>query len=213
MIGKITTVLAKKEAEAYRAQGLHNEARQLFIDLLTGSPSIDPSIRSAIESQIKDIDQHIKTATSQKRRPPTAQEIATLRDSWGPQASATDTLVCAQAFFQVSAFGEALAEFQKLLRRDKIKKEYVTVAADCLVKLHTPDQIVAAIVEMIREITQKPKTILAIIMAMAKHIQSKGHDAHALALFEHLHKIPGLAEAMQERIDQIHERQKKPDQE
>lgn len=209
MIGKITTVLAKKEAEAYRAQGLHNEARQLFIDLLTGSPSIDPSIRTAIESQIKDIDQHINTAAGQQRRPPTAQEIATLRDSWGTQASATDILVCAQAFYQVGAFEEALAEFHKLLRHHKIKKEYIKIAADCLQKLHPPDQLLAAVVAMAREISQNRKMILAIILTMAKQMQANGHTPHALVLFEHLHKVPGLSQAMQARIDQIRQQQKR----
>ena len=60
MKGKITTLLTKKEAEIYQAQGLHEEARKLYDGLLETSPTIDPGLKSMVESKIQGITQELR---------------------------------------------------------------------------------------------------------------------------------------------------------
>lgn len=206
MIGKITAVLAKKEAEAYRSQGLHCEAKNLYIDLLSSSPNIAPSIRSAIQSQIQDIDQEIESTATTPRRQITKEEIVTMRDGWGDSATETDTLICAQAFYQIGAFDQAMEELVKLLATLPIKKQYVTLAADCLTRLHPPKALPDIVAQTVARIGQPHKMAIAIKVAMAKHMESQGNKDHALALYTHLKQVPGLADGVQEHIDRLRQK-------
>lgn len=203
MAGKITTVLAKKEAEAYRSQGLHREAVKLYKELLATSPNINPEIRAALESRLHGLKEEMTHAAQHRHKSLTPSEIACIRDGWGDKATEIDALVCAQAFAQVGAHTEALTELRKLLARGRLKKIYLAAAADCFVQLHAPE-IVADAIEQWTQATGHPlKTILAMQLAMAKHMASRQHLHHALALFRHLHRIPSLAAAMQANIDDL----------
>ena len=75
MVGKITTVLIKKEAEAYRVQGLHQEALSLYDHLLSSSPNIDPALKEAIKSQIEGICEDLQTFASQRSQPLSINEV------------------------------------------------------------------------------------------------------------------------------------------
>lgn len=199
-MGKLTTVLAKREAETYLAQGLHQEAIKLYDRLLATSPHIDPAIKSAIEAQREKIEADLKQSTVQKNRPLTAAEIGRIRDGWGTGATETDTLVCAQAFVQIGAFSEALEEFCTLVSQGGLKKIYVHAMAHCLAGLYAPDTLAPAAQHLAKRLTTDPKTTLAIQVTMARHMAAQCHTAHARALFGHLAKIPALASAMQTEL-------------
>jgi tetratricopeptide (TPR) repeat protein len=203
MAGKITTVLAKKEAEAYRSQGLHQEAMNLFAGLLASSSRMDPAIEEAIQSQIQGIRQEMKTTDAQRQRALTPAEIRRIRDGWGTQATEADTLVCAQAFLQIGSYSEALGELRKLLQGNAPKRIHIAAAADCLVRMHQPELLAQAAELLAREISPETKTAWAAQLVMAKHMEADHHDHHALALYRHLAAVPALAAAIQPRIDAV----------
>lgn len=203
MAGKITTVLAKKEAEAYRDQGLHQEAMNLFAGLLASSSRMDPAIEEAIQSQIQGIRQEMQTTDAQRKRALTPAEIRRIRDGWGARATETDTLVCAQAFLQLGSYDEALGELKKLLHGNSPKRIHIEAAADCLVRMNTPDLLAQAAEQLAQEISPEPKTAWAAQLVMAKHMEAHHHDNHALALYQHLAAVPTLAAAIQPRIDAL----------
>jgi hypothetical protein len=203
MAGKITTVLAKKEAEAYRSQGLHQEAMNLFAGLLASSSRMDPAIEEAIQSQIQGIRQEMKTTDAQRQRALTPAEIRRIRDGWGTQATEADTLVCAQAFLQIGSYSEALGELKKLLQGNAPKRIHIAAAADCLVRMHQPELLAQAAELLARDISPETKTAWAAQLVMAKHMEADHHDHHALALYRHLAAVPALAAAIQPRIDTL----------
>jgi hypothetical protein len=200
MVGKITTVLAKKEAEAYCAQGLHQEAMNLFSGLLASSRKMDPAIEAAIKSQLQGIREEMQDADAHRRRALCPEEIRRIRDGWGENATETDTLVCAQAFYQLGSYGEALWELKKLLQGRNSKRIHITAAADCLMQLHLPEQLPVAAEAFVRELHADDKAVWAMLVVMAKHMESAHHKAHALALYLHLALIPELAPSLQPRI-------------
>ena len=118
MAGKITTVLAKKEAEVYRAQGLHKEALKLYSRLLSSTPHIDPAIKTAIQSQMEGIHKELGDFSSEREQPLSAMEISRIKKGWSHNASQADILVCAHAFCQVGVYEEALKEIkEKYIKR------------------------------------------------------------------------------------------------
>jgi tetratricopeptide (TPR) repeat protein len=203
MVGKLTTVLAKKEAEAYCAQGLHQEAVTIFSDLLASAKQMDPAIQASISAQLQGIRQAMDARDTRPRRPMSPEEIRRIRDGWGDKATATNTLVCAQAFYQLGAYDEALRELKRLLQSRGAKRIHITAAADCLVRLYLPEHLPAAAEELVKAMRADQKTIWAALVVMAKHVEANHHKEHALALYLHLALIPELAKALQPRIEAL----------
>ena len=200
MVGKITTVLAKKEAEAYCAQGLHQEAVNLFSGLLASAEQMDPRIQATIKTQLQDIRQQMQASNTQRQRALSPEEIRRIRDGWGDTATETDSLVCAQAFFHLGSYAEALSELMKLLQSRNTKRIYITAAADCLVRLHLPERLPAAAEALVKMMRTDHKKILAALVVMAKHMEANHHKDHALALYLHLALVPELSGTLQPRI-------------
>ena len=185
-MGKFSTILTKQEAEAYRAQGLHQEAMRLYDQLLSSSPHIDAGIRTSIHARIQDLEKEMQTAAAQRERAMTAEEITRIRNGWGNQASETDIWVCGQSFFNIGAFTEALAEFDHLLRSAGLKTIYIHAAAECLAELHAPSALPGVAEAMARTWSHDPKHILSCQMIMVKHLQTRGLTDHARSFYLHL---------------------------
>lgn len=203
MLGKITTILAKKEAEAYRSQGLHKEAAKLFKNLLADNPGIDQGIRTAIETQLRGIQAEMADVDQERERSLSPQEIARIRDGWGESVSEADLLVCAQAFAKIGAHKEALAELHKLLSKGHLKKIYLIAAADSFVELHPPKFVAKAAAQWTQSTGQPRKAVVAMQLAMAKQMEARRKWRHALAIYHLLHRIPALAPYMKPRIDNL----------
>ncbi len=203
MVGKITTVLVKREAEAYCAQGLHQEAMNLFSGLLASAKEMDPAIQAAIKAQLQGIRQEMQATQAERQRTLCPEEIRRIRDGWGDQATETDTLVCAQAFYQLGSYGEALHELKKLLRSPTAKRIHITAAADCLARLHLPEQFPAAAQALAGEMRADGKAVWAALLVMAKHLEASHRREHALALYLHLALVPELSASLQARIDTL----------
>ncbi len=200
MAGKITTVLTKKEAETYQAQGLHKEAQKLYDRLLASSPNIDPELKSAVQSQIQGINQELEHAATRSNRPLSAKEIIRMRKDWGEKATAPDIQVCAQAFIQIGSYDEALKEFKNLLHRTGVKKNYINAIAICLVHLHKPRNLPLAAEKLAKEVSKTSKIFLAMQLALAKQMEARQYMDHALAMYEYMRKYPKLSAGLGKRI-------------
>lgn len=203
MVGKITAVLAKKEAEAYSSQGLHHEAINLYRDLLSASPNTDPAIERAIQSQIQDLNEEMAETDAGKGGPLSHEEIARIRQGWGTSATPTDILVCAHAFYQIGSYADALKEFTFLLKSAGLKKAYVHGVADCLACLHSPEEMVTEAARLTKTISSQPKSALAALLAMAKYLAYGQHNVHAIALFKYLKQHPALASMADEYLSKL----------
>lgn len=206
MVGKITAILAKKEAEAYSSQGLHHEAITLYQDLLSASPNIDPAIKKAIQTQIQGLNDDMAATNAAKDGPLSHEEIKRIRRGWGTNATPTDILVCANAFYQVGSYADALEEYHHLLKTTGLKKAYIHGAADCLAGMHPPVKMTAEAVRMTQEVADEPKAALAALLAMAKHLACSTHRAHAVAVFDHLKQYsqyPALAKMADDYLSKL----------
>lgn len=200
MSGKITALLTKKEAEVYRAQGLFEEARKLYGQLLDSSPNIDPELKSAVESKIQGINQELGESKTRKPCQLTPAEVCYMRKGWDDNATAPDMLVCAQAFIQIGAYDEALKEYKNLIHNTGVKKSYLEPIALCLVHLHAPQQLPFALEQLARAVTESSKIFLAIQVALAKQIAVHHYNDHALAIYKYMRKYAQLSAWLEPRI-------------
>lgn len=186
MKGKITTVLTKKEAEIYRAQGLHEEARKLYDGLLSSSPNIDPDLRSAVQSKIRQINQELGQSATPSARESTGAEILHIKNCSEEKASAPDMLICAQALLEIGSYEDALVEYVNLINLTGVKKSYMDPIARCLVHLHQPQLLPIAAEQLAKGVCKSAKICLAMQLSLAKQMATHQYIDHALAMYTYM---------------------------
>lgn len=205
MAGKLTTVLAKKEAEAYCSQGLHQEALRLYQNLLSSSPNLADAFKSAIQGQVNAIKTKLDDLAPQEHQMLSAPEIRRIRKGWGANATESDILVCAQAFCQVGHYQDALSEVAKLLQKGGRIENAVGIFAECLVHLRTPEQLIKIIGPMGKKIIDELKTRCRFFLLLTEEMVRRKHLHHALALYTHLQKDPVICQKAPQRLAAISE--------
>jgi tetratricopeptide (TPR) repeat protein len=203
MIGKITTVLVKKEAEAYRAQGLHKEAIALYDQLIDTCPNIDPELKTAIRNEAENISEEMHSFFAQRDKQLSADEIKRIKEGWGQQASQADIMVFAQSLIQVGAYEDALDEFRKLLEAGCKPQKLTGAMAGCLARAYSPQQLPQAVETLLTGLFSDSQKALVFQLRLAKSLAARKDKAHALAYYGHLQKKSGLPKRVAARMDQV----------
>lgn len=210
MAGKLTAVFAKKEAEAYCSQGLHQEALKLYQNLLSSSPNLGASFKDAIQEKVDAIQTELNGGAKQESHLLSAPEIRRIREGWGTNATTGDLLVCAQAFSQVGHYQEALSEVARLLQKGCHEQEALTVFAQCLVHLRTPEQLNKTIAMMGKKLFHQLERRCRFYLSLTEEMVNQEQKPHAEALYQYLlidpiisKKAPQRLDAIKKRMDQI----------
>ena len=203
MVGKIATILARREAEIYRAQGLHKEALTLYEQLLSSSPNLDAGFKSAIRSQIRNIQMELHEHPATENQKLTFDEILKIKKGWGADASENDLLVCAHAFCQVGHHQYALKEVAKLLQKGCNPAKVIGIAAECMIRLCTPEQIPQNVDRLAHKLFKHPSEAGEFQLLLTEEAVKQKQLPHALALFEHLQKDSQIRNEIGHHLDAI----------
>jgi len=203
MAGKITTILARNEAEVYRAQGLHKEALEIYCNLLATSPHIDPALKSAIEDQIDKLNGELCSNAADESHRLTAADIIRVKQGWGTKATEGDMLVCAQAFFQIGHYRDALMESARLLQKGLFARDIIALFANCLVHLQSSGKISRSIDRLSTRIFKRGEAQIRFLILLTEALIDLNRPLHADALYRHLQKKQGLNKDIAERLRSI----------
>ncbi|MEJ2038668.1 MAG: hypothetical protein P8X55_07000 [Desulfosarcinaceae bacterium] len=201
MVGKLTTVLIKKEAETYRAQGLHKEAIALYEKLVAGSPNIDPSLRSAIQNEVEGITREMHDFVASRDTPLSTEDILQIREGWGEEASPADIMICAQALYHIGAYKDALVEYQRLLQAGVDLRKIAGAIALCLSRAYPPPKFPRAVDALLVGVCMNQRQTLAFQLRLAENLAREKDKPHALAYFRHLIRDPGLPAQARTRVE------------
>lgn len=210
MAGKISAVLAKKEAEVYRAQGLHKEALKLYARLLESTPHIDAAIRTAVQTQMEGICKELDDFKNQREQPLSVREISQIKEGWGRDASQVDILVCAHAFCQVGAYEDALEEIKRLLQMGNTDSALIGPLADCLIHHCEARDLPAMVNRMIQEVSLERDKAQTLQIELAERLESHSAGDHALALYRQLEQDPEMVGRIQDRLNALAARLQSP---
>ncbi len=206
MTGKITTILAKREAETYCLHGLHKEALHIYRRLLNTSPNIDDAFKAAIENQIKKISGALESDDLDEANRLTASDIARVKEGWGETATESDRLICAQAFYQVGYYKEALNELAAMVENGCDAERITALLADCLTQLYDPSQIVKAIERFTLENVNQPAGRPHLCLVLAEEMAASDQPQHAAAIVDDLQTHSATGELDAQRLSAISDR-------
>lgn len=202
MVGKLTAALIRKEAEAYRAQGLHEEAFALYDELLSSSPNIDEALKSDIQSQMDDITEEMEAFSSHEEGPSmSSKEIMQLKDGWTKNASSAEILISAQGLCQIGAHRDALPEFAKLLKAGIAPDKIADSAADCFANMHSPQKAPQAAEKWLANIYSEAKKILAMHLLVIKALSKRKDKKYALEYCHFIRSKPKLPAKLIKQLD------------
>ena len=200
MTGKITNALIRKEADTYRSHGLSKEARDLYKKLLASSPHISPDIKAAIESQLQQIELEIGCADPEECQALSDEQIAIIKQGWGKHATVEDIVTCATSFYQMGRYDDALEELKKLGPKGHASKRATGPIAACLVHLHRPEALPAAVDQLAGELFREAEEILSFQIAIAEKMRKGGRRDHCRLLLRHVGRHRSVSPEARSRI-------------
>lgn len=202
MVGKLTAVLIRKEAEAYRAQGLHEEAFALYNDLLTSSPNIDEALKSDIEYQMDLIAEEMEAFSNHSdEQMLSSKEMMQLKNGWDNGASPADMLISAQGLCQIGAHRDALIEFAKVLKSGIAPDKVAHSAVKSFTGLYDPKKFPNAAEKWLRNIYTEENKVLAVHLLLLRGLSQHNDKAYALQYCRYIRSKSSLPPDLIERLD------------
>jgi len=200
MTGKISNALIRKEADTYRSHGLSKEARDLYKNLLASSPRIPSDIKAGIERQLQQIELEIGCAAPEECQALSDEQITVIKQGWGEHATIEDIVTCARSFYQAGRYGDALEELKKLGPKGYAPKRVIGPIAACLVQLHRPEALPAAIDQLASELFREAEEILSFQLAIAEKIHKRDRRDHCRLLLRHVGCHRSISPEIRSRI-------------
>jgi len=203
MLGKITGALIRKEADAYRAQGLHEEAIALFKKSLTATPKLPADVHNAIEQQIQQLEKEMAGTAVDGREQLSDEQIAVIRQGWDGAASVDDLAVSAHALCAIGCYSSALEEFSTLIQRGYSPHRLVGAMATCLAHLNPPRELVDAVDRLAAGLFKDPRHNFAFKLLLAEEMTKNHLIDSALELCRHLGRSTALSSAYRARLEAL----------
>ncbi len=208
MTNRLTIAFTRREAELYQSHGLHEEAHDLYRQVLDNSTTLKPSQAAPLQERISQIEQELAKSDINFSDVVSQKELNILRESWGDAQSPSDICICALALSSLGLHKAAIEEYCKLIHLNHTQAEYVDGLIDCIVTVYTPETIGVAI-DSILSLHQPPDahpTALRIGIAVA--LARRGLDQPALELFQLTRAIQPLPDKVETLAKKIQKRLK-----
>jgi tetratricopeptide (TPR) repeat protein len=203
MLGKVANALIRREADAYRAQGLQEEALRLLGKILSSSPDLHPDVKKGIEEQIRQIEAEMSGTGLEEHQQLSEEQIAIIREGWSEGAAIEDFVVCGQALHALGRHRDALAEFRTSIQKGYSAHRVIAPLADCLVHLHAPHELPVRVTDLTEGIFQNSKERFNFMLALSEQMLADGDQEHAAALGRHLAEFKGVPPNYRMRLDTL----------
>jgi hypothetical protein len=200
MTGMMTLALIHKEANTYRSHGLSQEARDLYQKLLSTSSHLPPKIRDGITKKIEQIELEVGCSALEECQAISDEQIAVIKQGWGDHPGFDEIFTTGKTFYQLRRYGDALGEFKKLSRNADELKRAIGAMAACLIRLHGPEDLPAAVDHLAGELLRSSKAVFYYRTAIAEKALKWGYREHARSVLQHIRRHKDLPAEIQKRI-------------
>ncbi|MFC1567451.1 ATPase, T2SS/T4P/T4SS family [Thermodesulfobacteriota bacterium] len=193
-----------KEAEMYSTQGLHSEALEIYEEILTDFPELDPDTRSAIAEKIDLIKKEIDELEQEDPEIST-EDLSLLKKSWVTEEgeSVLEILDSASALKELGLFKEAVDELKKLFDHDYPTAKIIPELSECLFEIHSPSRVIDQIEKIINEKDLSDAEKADIYFSLGMEMENKNHADLALEFYEAVQTIDPEYDGIQTQIGLI----------
>ncbi len=141
------------EAKVYQSMGLPEEALNIYQQILVGEKRLNPKAREKIKEQILSLRKEISAQDQGDIGQISGEEITAIKQAVDSHGGIQGILDQAEAFKELTLYGEALDEYKKLFQMDYPKKEVVAKISGCLLDRYSPSDTVHRVVNILSDRT------------------------------------------------------------
>ena len=191
------------EAEVCRSMGLYDDALNIYESIFSIIAPADNQVRVTIQNRIALLKKEIteKEETIQNGRE--YKNITTLKKNNSDEGDVPDMLASAAAFQEMGLHTEALAEYEKILKKDYPSEKVVSPIAESFLKLHSPAKALAEIDKLVSELEMGEKDIAHFKFLLGQELEKRGHREQAHALYRDAARLDPSDADIKKRLDSI----------
>jgi type II secretory ATPase GspE/PulE/Tfp pilus assembly ATPase PilB-like protein len=194
------------EADVCFSMGLFEEALSIYEQVIKEFPDLTGDKLRSLEEKIINVRKELEEKEKDEAGSVSSQEISMLKKSLSGQEDIPAILDSASAFKDLGLYEEALAEFEKLLTVEHPPEKLVPEMADCLLKMHSPNELLQKIAKLVDDQRISAEKRGRIEFLFGEEMERRDHRDLSLDLYEEAEKHAPEDEEIQKRLEQVRSR-------
>ena len=195
------------EAEVCRSMGLYDEARDIYEQILATLSASDSGLRDQIESKLDEVKKEIAEREQSESTRVSAQDISMLKKTLSTQESGRDilsgqTLIdSAASFKELGLFGEAVAEYEKLILQGQTPEKFVSDYCECLLKQQSAEKTADYVNKLVDNKNLDSQIRASIQFQFGRELEKRDHKDPSLKLYKAAAKLDPSNNDIKKRMD------------
>jgi tetratricopeptide (TPR) repeat protein len=185
MPGKIMTALTKIEAENLWSKGRLHEAMKIYTNLIASSPNMTLGTRVSIESRIKLLRDALDHPTVEESSRYIDAAIQKLDRAVAADRSVAELRKRIKSFYKNGRYADTLESLKELVRKNATDEFCVNATAECIVRLHTTEDIPVAVDLFLAESLKNAEKADRFKTLLAEKMAQKGYHQQSQVLHRH----------------------------
>jgi type II secretory ATPase GspE/PulE/Tfp pilus assembly ATPase PilB-like protein len=194
------------EAEVCFSMGLFEEALAIYEQVIKEFPDLTREQLQSIEDQIVEVRKELEEKEKDEAGSVSSEEISMLKKSLSGQEEIPAILDSASAFKDLGLYEEAMAEYEKLLVVDHPLEKVVPEMADCLLKLHSPNELFEKIEKIVDDQRIAAEKRGRVEFLLGEEMEKRDHRDLSLDLYEESEKNAPDDREIKQRLEQVRSR-------
>ncbi len=191
-----------KEAEAYRAHGLLNEAVEMYEEILPLAADAGPNQQSIIQEKISQLRKEIESL-DQMEDAITSEDVDLFNKTWTTEENIQDIFGSISAYRELGLFNEAIEAYMKLSSVDYPVVNIIPGLTACLLEVHSPSRVIDHIEKIIQEKNLSDAERAEIKLMLGEEMEKRGHKDLALEFFESAKALNPKISGIDSKIETI----------
>jgi type II secretory ATPase GspE/PulE/Tfp pilus assembly ATPase PilB-like protein len=172
------------EAEACRSMRLLDDSLQIYEKILASVSPHDAATHARVENRIRLLKQEISDFEGQKPREVPDDEIDSIIGRLAYQDGGESIFDKASAFKEMGMHRKAVTEYARLFREGFQIERFVPDLAECLLKLHSPQNATVEIDQLVRNQNLGNQDRARIKFLLGRELEKRDHREPALGLYK-----------------------------
>jgi len=177
-----------KEAEAYYSHGLLNESLELYEQILSSTPKLDPNRQKLLKEKIQLLKNEIGELEKVKQTI-TSDDVTIFKQTWEVDEDVHEILGSVSAYKELGLFNEAIDGYMKLFGLDYPAVNVIPGLVECLFELHSPSRVIDQVYNIIYSNNLSDSIKADIRYALGQEMENRKHKDLALELFQSVTEI------------------------
>ena len=197
------------EAQVCRSMGLYDEARIIYEQILASLTAKDTALQRQVQAMLDEIKREIAEREQTESTRVSAQDISMLKKTLSSQESGRDilsgkTLIdSAASFKELGLFGEAVAEYEKLILQGHPPKKFISDYCECLLKQQSAEKTADYVSKLVDNKNLDSQTRSTIQFNFGQELEKRDHKDPALSLYKSAGKLDPANTEIKKRMEGI----------